>query len=377
MAVDAVLALLIGLAGVGGRGEGPGLVSLLVIGYSLPLAWRRIAPRATFVVVCAFGVLPFLAHTRPAPAAVAVLVALYTVSTRCVWRDVAAAAAAVALGAAIASVRWSGRPLESFIMLCALASAAVMSGASIRSRRAYLHELEARAAQLERDRDQQATIAVAAERSRIARELHDIVAHNVSVIVAQADGARYALDANPAQARDALEVIARTGRDALAEMRHIVGVLRPSDYTGDIEPQPSADRIGELVDRLARAGFSVRLTVNGSPRAAAPGPGLAAYRIVQESLTNVFKHAGHDAHAEVTLDYTANGVTIRVDNDRGSTTSRVPNIEAAAEPAPNTVGHGLVGMRERVAMYGGTFTSGTRDDGGYSVSAHLGLGDEQ
>ena len=171
----------------------------------------------------------------------------------------------------------------------------------MRYRRAYYLALEDRAARLERERDAQARIAAAAERARIARELHDVVAHNVSVMVVQADGACYALDADPERARQALGAISATGRQALAEMRRLLGVLRSGDEQAELAPLPGIDQLRDLLEQARAAGLTVSFTLEGVPRPLPEGAALAAYRVVQESLTNTRKHGGIGASVAVTL----------------------------------------------------------------------------
>jgi signal transduction histidine kinase len=233
-------------------------------------------------------------------------------------------------------------------------------GDSMRYRRAYLTSLEDRAARLERERDAQAQIAAAAERARIARELHDVIAHNVSVMVVQADGASYALRSEPERTAQALTAISHTGRQALAEMRRLLGILRSGDEQADLAPVPGLDQLRELLDQAREAGMSVSLTLEGAVRPLPEGAELAAYRVVQESLTNTRKHGGLAAAAAVTLRYEPDGLLLQVTDD---------GLGAAA--AADGVGHGLTGMRERVEMYGGTIQAGPLPDGGYQVTARL------
>jgi signal transduction histidine kinase len=235
----------------------------------------------------------------------------------------------------------------------------------MRYRRAYYANLEERAATLERDRDAQSRIAAAAERARIARELHDVVAHNVSVMVVQADGAAYALGTDPGRAREALAAISATGRQALTEMRVLLGVLRRDDeaqpaVTAAVAPMPGLGQLDELLDQARAAGLPVSCVVEGDPRPLPDGAALVAYRIIQESLTNTRKHAGPGAQANVLLRYTPAGVELAVaDNGQG----RAAVTDGA--------GHGLTGMRERAAMYGGSILAGPRPGGGFQVTALL------
>jgi signal transduction histidine kinase len=240
-------------------------------------------------------------------------------------------------------------------------------GDSMRYRRAYYANLEDRAARLERERDAQARVAAVAERARIARELHDVIAHNVSVMVVQADGASYALASDPARAREALTAISATGRQALAEMRRLLGVLRrEGDGTNSVRaPQPGIGELGELLDQARGAGLPVSFTVEGDPRPLPGGVALAAYRIVQESLTNTRKHAGPVTSASVLLRYSPDTVVLTISDDGWG------DLGGAA--LPGAPGHGLTGMRERVAIYGGSITAGPRPGGGFEVVATLPL----
>jgi signal transduction histidine kinase len=244
-------------------------------------------------------------------------------------------------------------------------------GRSVLLRRAYTAELEDRARRLERARDVYARAALAEERSRIARELHDVVAHHVSVMTVQASAAKRVLDRDPDRAREALTAVESTGRSAMAEMRRLVGVLR-TDGHDDAErpaaargPQPGIADIAELVHQTREAGLNVVLRTEGAPRTLATGADLAAYRVAQEALTNTLKHAGASVHARITITYTARDVTIAVDDDGA------PEPEPARASAPERPGHGLVGMRERVALYGGDLRTGPRDGGGYAVRARF------
>lgn len=241
-------------------------------------------------------------------------------------------------------------------------------GRLTRVRRAYLTELEDRAARLERERDAQAKVAVAAERARIARELHDVVAHNVSVMIVQADGAAYVLDNNPQQAKQALTTIATTGRQALVEMRRLLGVLRTSDTTDDYVPQPGVEELPELLDQVRTAGLAVDYTTTGHPHNLPRGVELTVYRIVQEALTNVRKHGGPHAHAHVTVDYGDRELAVQIEDDGRGTTS-----EHLAAGGTDGQGHGLIGMRERVGMINGNLDIGPRPGGGFRIRATLPL----
>jgi signal transduction histidine kinase len=215
-----------------------------------------------------------------------------------------------------------------------------------------------------------------AERARIARELHDVIAHNVSVMVVQADGASYTLAADPDRAREALAAISATGRQALAEMRRLLGVLRREDEPANTAraPQPGIGELGELLDQARTAGLPVSFSVEGVPRPLPDGAALAAYRIVQESLTNTRKHAGPVASASVVLRYTSDALMLAISDDgRGGLAGpAVPSSALPGAPVGSAAaGHGLTGMRERVAMYGGSVAAGPRPGGGFEVTATL------
>ena len=241
-------------------------------------------------------------------------------------------------------------------------------GEATRVRRAYLTELEDRAARLERERDAQSKVAVAAERARIARELHDVVAHNVSVMIVQADGAAYVLDNSPAQAKEALGTIASTGRQALVEMRRLLGVLRTADTAEEYVPQPGVEELPDLLEQVRTAGLAVDYATSGHPRELPRGVELTVYRIVQEALTNVRKHGGPDAHARVAVDFGERELAVLVEDDgRGSTD------EQLTAGGADGLGHGLIGMRERVGMVSGSLDVGPRPGGGFRIRAVLPL----
>jgi signal transduction histidine kinase len=235
-------------------------------------------------------------------------------------------------------------------------------GEALGHRRAYLSALEERAVRAEAERDAQAQIAAAAERARIARELHDVIAHNLSVVIAQADGGRYVFDTEPERSRQALAEIGDTGRQALAEMSNLLGVLKAGEQP-TYAPAPGVADIAELVAQARQAGTHVSYAVRGAARPVPAGVSLALYRIAQEALTNVRKHAGSGATAEVTLRYGADEAELRI-RDNGIGADR----QGDREP-----GHGLAGMRDRVGHYGGTLDAGPCAAGGFAVAARLPL----
>jgi signal transduction histidine kinase len=233
---------------------------------------------------------------------------------------------------------------------------------AVRDRQLRAEALAARAELLEREQELRANEAIADERARIARELHDLVAHNVSVMVVQAGGERHALGEDQASTRAVLASIEQAGRQALAEARRLLGMLRRKDDGEELEPQPSVDQIDMLLEQVERAGLPVKLEIEGERVPLPPGIDLCAYRIVQEGLTNALKHAG-PARAEVLLRYAPRALDVEIrDDGRGAP-------QANGDPA----GHGLIGMRERVALYGGALETGPREGGGFEVRAHFPL----
>ncbi|MDI2128007.1 sensor histidine kinase [Yinghuangia seranimata] len=345
-----------------------GFIAMLLC---LSMALRRVQLHLAAVGVVVGGLVQLAAGVLPTPVDLAMIVVLHT-AAKTGSRGLSRFGLAMAVvGPALMTLRFpaeEGGPKENilgFAFVSFMLIIAWVLGDSMRTRRAYYAELEDRAARLERERETHAQIAAASERARIARELHDVVAHNVSVMVVQADGAAYAIDAAPDRARDALGTISTTGREALAEMRRLLGVLRSEAEQGPYAPQPGVDQLGDLVDRVRDAGLPVELRIEGVPVPLSQGVALAAYRIVQEALTNTRKHAGPAANAAVVLAYGEDGLAMTItDNGRG------------ADAPGDGMGHGLVGMRERVAMLGGQLDTGPDSGpeaglGGWRVRAVL------
>jgi signal transduction histidine kinase len=232
----------------------------------------------------------------------------------------------------------------------------------LRRAQAEATKFAARVTDLRREREQ-ARRATEEQRRRLARELHDVVAHSVSVMTVQAAAARRIMELSPAEAAEAVEAIERTGREALSEMRRMVGVLRPLDEDGGLEPQPGVGDLSALIEQMESTGLSVDMRVEGQPRALPPSLDLSAYRIVQESLTNVLKHAG-PVHAEVVLRYAGAELEIEVSDDGA----------ARRAGSDGRSGHGLIGMRERAALFGGELSVAPRPEGGFRVRARLPVG---
>jgi signal transduction histidine kinase len=364
--VDSVLAAVLALLALSPMLRSPWPEVPVTALMTVSVAVRRKVPAAGFAITCLAGLWQ-MATTTPSSADVAVLVMLYTVAAYRPRRLSVPALAICLIGCGAAIIVWSPTPGNNLLtrliaggVLYAGSSLLVwVLGDSMRYRRGYYAALEDRAARLEAERDAQAEIAAAAERARIARELHDVIAHHVSVMVVQADGAGYALKSDPATAETALAAISCTGRQALTEMRRLLGVLRSADDQAELAPMPGLGELRELLDQARSAGLAVTYTLTGKPRDLPEGAELAAYRVVQESLTNTRKHAGLAASAAVTLRYEPDGLTVEV-TDNGMATS-------AGEPA----GHGLAGMRERIEMYGGTVQAGPLPGGGFRVLARL------
>ncbi len=233
-----------------------------------------------------------------------------------------------------------------------------LAGFAVRERAEQAEAAEVRASLAERERDAAARIAVAEERARIARELHDIVAHAVSVVVLQAGAVRHKLPAALAEDSDALRGVERAGRTALAEMRRLLAAMRTDGDEAELTPQPGLDGLDSLLEEIGRAGLPVRLHVDGERFPLPRGIDLSAYRIVQEGLTNALKHA-RASDADVTVRYRPDELEIEVrDNGQGSAKS-------------DGLGHGLVGVRERVKIYGGEMTAGRATEGGFVLSTRL------
>lgn len=343
------------------------------------LVFRRVRPVPSFAVLAGCGLVQWATGLPLTPAGVLLLIGLYSVSGYGPRWASRAGLAVGFLGVALAATRdypiaeWGVQTfVASVVSLSAVVIGSWAMGDVRRVRQAYVVELVERAHQAERERDQRAVIAAAEERARIAREMHDVVAHNLSVIVVQADGGRYAATQDPRAAADALKTIGETGRGALAEMRRLLGVLRTTDdEDGDDQatvrnPQPGLGSLPELVTSVRQAGLPVEFDVAGPPRPLPPGPSLALYRVIQEALTNALKHAGPAARAQVRLAFDTDRLTARVTDDgRG-----------AAAPSDG-LGQGLVGMRERMAMYGGTVTAGPASGGGWRVEVAMPYGERE
>ncbi|MGW7352364.1 sensor histidine kinase [Streptomyces sp. NPDC054784] len=344
---------------------------------SLVVALRRRLPERMLVLACATGLVQLVTNVQVFVGNFAFLVIIFTVASRTVpWASRLALAGAF-LAPTIATFRWPSPNQDAFedalgaILMTACFVLAWVMGDSLRTRQAYYKQLEERAARLEKEREAQAKVAVAAERARIARELHDVVAHNVSVMVVQADGAAYVLDTAPDQTRQALETISGTGRQALAEMRRLLGVLRTGEQSkesGEYVPQPGVEQLNELVDQVRGTGLTVAFEIQGTPRPLPSSVELTAYRIVQEALTNTRKHGGPRVGANVQLRYGDGELALLAEDD-----GRGAQRDVYEDGGTDGLGHGLIGMRERVGMVGGNLEAGPRPGGGFRICAVLPL----
>jgi signal transduction histidine kinase len=366
---DAALALLLATTSVaivlaGDRtswGHSLSVAIPLALLTSLPVAWRARAPLAAAALVlvgnalCAYAAAPHQAGFQPF---VALTLVAYTVGSRYEGRRWAPAALAVAAAplfvVAVVHGQSAGNAVPNYVWL--LAAWAV--GRTVRSWREKSVALEQANRDLAAQRELQAQAAVTVERGRIARELHDVVAHNVSMMVVQAGAAARVLDGDQPHVSAALEAIASTGRQTVDEMRTLLGVLRDHDDPATLRPQPGLADLEHLVEGVRAAGLPVTLRIEGTPRTLPQTAELSAFRIVQEALTNSLKHAG-PARADVVVRYAPDELRLEI---RDTGTRRANG---------HGTGHGLVGMRERVAMFGGELEAAAQADGGFAVCARL------
>jgi signal transduction histidine kinase len=390
---DLALALALAAYNVGSLIPEAGQLRLPYVAFSLAalqallLTWRRRWPVATFLAIGVPRSLYDQLGLGFAPLPLASAIAYYTVMDRCSTR-VRWAISALLLAGIIRSQLLPGHtePYDFFVVVLQFAAAGI-AGILSRTRRAYLQEVEARASQAEVDRDRQVALAAAQERTRIARELHDVVAHHVSLMAVQSEAAAALLPGRPAEAAKSVEIIGQTAREALTELRRLLGVLRgPADLAGrraSTSPSPSISELQEVLMQVRRAGIAVDLQVVGNPSKLAPGIDLTAYRIVQEALTNTVRHSGA-GEAAVTVNYEPGYVTVSVTD-----TGYGPVAAAAGQPAKSgaadlrqapdssrerpaaAAGFGLAGIAERVASCGGSLCVGPGLAGGFAVTARL------
>jgi signal transduction histidine kinase len=372
--VDALLAALCGLVtfitlALTDASDAPNLTPaavLFLLAQTAPVAWRRSHPVLAWAVVGCGAVAYGIGDYPDTVLDVGPLLVIFSVAAYCRRRTATTLGVATAAAILVSLSVAGDADAEDYSFNLLVYAVAWIAGENQRTRRAYTAELEAKAARLEQERLDEARRAVSDERARIASELHDVVAHHVSMMVVQAEGGASVVDRSPEEAAKAFDAISTAGRDAMTEMRRVLGVLRNEDDGADrrVAPQPGLGALDDLVERVRQAGLAVDLVRDGSPRPLAAGVDLSAYRIVQEALTNTLRHAGA-ASATVVVRYLEGAVEVEVADD-----GRGPDSSTGVD----SNGHGLVGMRERVALYGGDLRVGAREGGGFAVTARLPTG---
>jgi signal transduction histidine kinase len=373
----AVIFVLLGLATTSGRGNmatdlyepQDALSVVLVIASAVPFVFLRRAPLAVLLFSTSAVVANSLLGHNEGATPFFLWVAVVVVAATCTMPKVIAGAVAIFAGLfALLLADGSGLDAGGFALNCVLFAAMFMFGRNLKSRKERIEALEERAQALEREKEENARLAVANERLHIARELHDVVAHSMGVIAVQASVGEHVIDDNPTEAKRALEAISGVSRSTLAEIRRMLGVLRESDDdTGGspaYAPAPGLDDLDRLVQEVDRAGVPVAVTYDGNRVELPRGVDLTAYRIVQEALTNVMKHAG-SASASVLVHYEPGTLGLEIVDDGRGVNGR----------ADGRSGHGLLGMRERVAVYGGTLDAGPKPGGGFRVAVRLPYGE--
>jgi signal transduction histidine kinase len=364
-----LLALVTALPALHRDSTQPAAAEVVVLAISVaPLLVRRIWPLPVFGWILLTAIAAGL-WSSSAIDGLALLIALYTVASRRPRREALVCAGLLEVVAVIALLLYANsRWWFDAIFVSGMVAAALGLGLYFAARRAYLAELHDRAERLERERDQQAALAAAAERARIAREMHDIVAHHLTVMTTLAEAAVAASASSPEKATDVMRSVAVTGRRALADTRRLLGVLRERDGTGAgsaeaLQPVPDLGQLDALIEQVRSAGLDTALELHGQAPDVPAGVQLAVYRLVQEALTNTLKHGGAGARASVRLSFEPGELRVDV-NDDGA---------GSAAPAAAGVGGGLPGMRERVRAYGGDVQAGPRQPAGWAVSARLPL----
>ncbi|WP_415949938.1 sensor histidine kinase [Streptomyces sp. KLOTTS4A1] len=358
------------------------LLITLSLGFTVPIYWRRRHPMAVLLATSPFALANGLSGAI-LQSHLAQQVAVFNLAVHRPLKRLVPAALIVLLPLVPGALRyplatWDGSfgPAVWGFALCALL------GIAVRSRKDHLASLEERARRLETERDKEAQLAAAAERTRIAREMHDIIGHNLSVITGLADGGAYAAKKNPDRAVQALDAIGTTSRQALGELRRLLDVLREESPTADLAPAPALSDLDSLVEGVRAAGLPVRMGIEGIPAGLPPGLELTVYRVIQEALTNTLKHGGPSATAEVLVSYGGDAVAVTV-TDTGRGDSR-PGDSRPGESGPGEsgrggtgdtdgTGRGLAGMRERTALYQGTLEAGPGPSGGWRVHLRIPL----
>jgi signal transduction histidine kinase len=342
----------------------------LVLLHTLPLVARRRFPGTVLALVVGSGLAFAALDLPPVMLGVAILVAVYSVAAYGSWSVALAGLAGVEVALVAVQLTPGRTGVGTLVGNLGGVAAAWLLGQFAHNYRAYAARLEERTTELEQAREELARRAVVEERLRLARELHDVVAHAMSVIAVQSGVGAHVADTNPQEAAKALAAIEATSRAALEELRRLLGVLRQEDEPqGALAPVPGLADLDSLLAEVGKAGLAVKLQINGTRPPLPAGVDLSAYRIVQEALTNVVKHAG-PAHAQVVVGYRDQDVTVEVTDDgRGWVTS--------ASDGRVGSGHGLIGMRERVQAFGGELQTGPRPGGGFRVAARLPLAADQ
>jgi signal transduction histidine kinase len=349
-----------------------------VAGLTLPLVLRRRAPIAVFMVIAGVALVQWTT-TTPLVADSALLVALYTVTAESDWIAIVIAALILEIGVILATEHWTpvGNYSKSLIFLTGMAAASLLAGILVRALRSQMDWLAERAERLEFERDQQSFLAAAAERARIAREMHDVVSHNIQVMVTLADAAAVAQRTDPQRAAETMGQVSGTGRQALKDMRRLLGLLRGNEGTTGaigpnihargseaLAPQPGLSELEGLVERVRSTGLAVGLEMLGEPFALSDAAELTVFRIVQEALTNALKHAAEAHEVAISLTFADPEISVLVVDDGQSPSARTP------KGVPGS-GHGVPGMAERAAAFDGSLVAGPRAGGGWQVAVTL------
>ncbi len=357
----------------------------LVAGLTIPLMFRRRAPFPVFMVVALVALVQWLT-SGPLLADAALLIALFTVATECDWLAVVVAALIVEIGVIMATERWTpvGNYFKSLVFLTGMAAAALLAGVVVRTLRQQMGWLVERTQRLEFERDQQSFLAAAAERARIAREMHDVVSHNIQVMVTLADAAAIAQRTDPQRATEAITEVSGAGRQALQDMRRLLGLLRDGSEDAKngpdqdrklgadaLAPQPGLGELDALAERVRSTGLIVHLQTDGEPFALSGAAELTIYRIVQEALTNALKHAGSAHSVHISLSFGDPDVTVCIVDDGQPSVATLPSGKPALTSGAQGGGHGVLGMTERAAAFGGTLIAGPAEKGGWQVVATL------
>jgi signal transduction histidine kinase len=379
---DATLAGLAALAAFlmlhGSQPRLPGAAYVAIAATTVPLAVRRIWPLATFIVIVASTMLTS-SYATAVTFAVVVFTAYHAVTDS---RSRRAALLAVPAAGLVAGAAFPNTtpPLPGRLTAFLVLGMVVVAAETTQLWRRRAGDSQARIAGMTVEHQAATRRAIELERAQVASELHDVVTHNVSVMVVQAGAARQVLSAAPGEATAALLAVEASGRAAMSELRQLLGLLAPAGgidaigaiaegEAGALHPQPGLGHLQALIDRVTMAGLHIDLKITGCPRALSPGADLAAYRIVQEALTNVMKHAGQ-ARTSISIDYRPGQVIIEVTDDGSGSGARAITASPAGTGSAGT-GRGLPGLRERVALYGGMLDAGRRAGGGWRVLAHL------